>query len=175
MSPERRSYEISLDEIVSNAKEILLRDGNHVPALIVEGSKKLIVAPIPNMPETHGERIVLLRFLGQAAVKTGSIGQLQQVFIITEGWLSVGIKEESSEVRPSQDPNRKEVLIISGMQIKERRKIMKLFEILRDDENQVISLEESLRDVEEKEVTVEIPLVEAFVRGFQTSFRSKYN
>jgi len=175
MSPERRSYEISVDEIVSNAKEIMLRDGNHVPALIVEGEKKLIVTQIPNFPETHGERIALLRFLGQAAVKTGAIGQLQQVFIITEGWMSMRSQDKPSEMRPSQDPNRKEVLVISGLQIKERKKYMKVFEILRGSDQQVVSLEEFLPDGEKKDTSVEIPLVEAFVQGFQMAFRTKYN
>jgi len=80
MSPERRSYGISLEDVISNPKRIILRDANHVPALIVRGSKKLIITPIPNMPETHDERKTLLRYIGQAAVKIGEIGELPQVF-----------------------------------------------------------------------------------------------
>jgi hypothetical protein len=77
MSPERNQYQISLEEIISNAKEIMLRDGSHVPILIVEAGKSLVTGQIPDMPETHGERMELMRFLGQAAAKSGGVDQLQ--------------------------------------------------------------------------------------------------
>jgi hypothetical protein len=48
MSPERRGdkYRISFEEVTSNAKEIIRKDGHHVPVLIVEGSKNFIVSQI---------------------------------------------------------------------------------------------------------------------------------
>ena len=85
MSPERDQYRISFEEIISNAKEIMLRDGKHVPVLIMEASKNLVVGQIPDMPATHGERVELMRFLGQAAAKSGRVDQLQQVFMVSEG------------------------------------------------------------------------------------------
>jgi hypothetical protein len=115
-----------------------------------------------------------MRFLGQAAAKSGRVGQLQQVFMVSEGWMSVASKEEPAKMTPSQDPDRKEVLIISGMQMKAGKKQLRLFEMLRDDEQQVTSLEEFLPEAE-KEETVEIPLVEAFIEGFQIAFRTRYN
>src|SRR5215211_7133057 len=113
MSPERNEYQISLEEIISNAKEIMFRDGNHVPILIVEGGKSLIAGQIPDMPETHGERMELLRFFGQVAAKSGRVDQLRQVFMISEGWMSEPGEDKPTDLRPAQDPNRKEVLIIS--------------------------------------------------------------
>src|SRR5215216_432333 len=146
MSPERSQYQISLEEIVSNAKEILLRDGQHVPTLIVEGSKSLVAGQIPDLPATHGERVELMRFLGQAAAKSGRVDQLQQVFMVSEGWMSEPSEDKLADVRPSHDPNRKEVLIISAIQMKERKKHLKVFEILRDRYEQVVGFEEFLPD-----------------------------
>lgn len=73
MSPERNQNPITLEEIISNAKEIMLRDGHHVPILIVEGGKSLVAGQIADMPPTHGERVDLMRFLGQAAAKSGRV------------------------------------------------------------------------------------------------------
>jgi hypothetical protein len=85
MSPESNQNPITLEEIISNAKEIMLRDGNHVPVLIMEADNKLVAGQIPDMPPTHGERVELMHFLGQAAAKSGRVNQLQQVFMVTEG------------------------------------------------------------------------------------------
>ncbi len=175
MSPERSQYQISLEEIISNAKEIILRDGEHMPTLLVEASKNLVVGRIPDLPPTHGERVELLRFLGQAAAKSGRVDQLQQVFMVSEGWMSMPSEDKPSEIRPSQDPNRKEVLIISAIQMTERKKQMEIFEILRDSSEHVVSIEKFLPDEEKKDKSVEIPLLEAFVQGFQTAFRTKFN
>jgi len=77
-------------------------------------------------------------------------------------------------MRPSQDPNRKQVLIISGIQIKERKKHLKVFEILRNSDKQVIGFEALFPDKEENEI-VKIPLLEAFVQGFQLAFQIRTN
>ncbi len=175
MSPERKEYQISFEEVISNAKEIMLREGEHVPVLIVEGGKNLVVGRIPDMPATHGERVELMRFLGHAAAKSGRVNQLQQVFMVTEGWMSMADEDKPAEMRPSEDPNRKEVLIISAIQVQEHKKQIKLFEIRRDSNEQVVSLEEFLPDEKKKDETVDVPLLDAFVQGFQLTFRTKFN
>lgn len=175
MSPERNQNPLTLEQIISNAKEIMLRDGNHVPMLIVEGRKSLVAGPIPDLPETHKERVELMRSLGQASAKSGRVDHLQQVFMVSEGWMSVASEDQPVEIRPSQDPNKKEVLIISAIRMKERKKQMKVFEILRDSNEQVVDLQEFLPDEKKKDKSVEIPLLDAFVQGFQTAFRTKFS
>ena len=120
MSPEQQYEHITMEEIISIAKETILRDGQHLPTLIVEASKNLVVGRIPDLPPTHEEREELMRFLGQASAKSGRVDQLQQVFMISEGWMSEPSEDKPTDIRPSQDPNRKEVLIISAIQMKER-------------------------------------------------------
>jgi hypothetical protein len=171
MSPEREQDHITIEEIISKAKEIMLRDGQHVPTLIMEASNLLVASPLPSMPVTYGEKVEFMRFVGQVAAKSGRFDQLQQVFMVTEGWMS----ESRENVRPSQDPNKKEVLIISAIQMKERKKQMEILEILRDDKEQVVGLEAYLPDKEKKDEKVDIPLLDAFVQGFQTAFRTKFN
>jgi len=153
----------------------MLRDGKHVPVLIMEASKNLVVGQIPDMPATHGERVELMRFLGQAAAKSGRVDQLQQVFMVSEGWMSMASEDKPAEIRPSQDPDRKEVLIISAMQMEERKKHLKVFEILRDSNEQVVGFEEFLPDEQKRDESVDIPLLEAFVQGFKLAFRTRFN
>ncbi len=175
MSPERGQDRISFEEIISNAKEIMLRDGYHVPVVIMEIDKKLMGAQIPDMPATHGERLQLMHFLGQAAAKSGRVDQLQEVFLVHEGWMSVATEDKQANMIPSQDPEKKEVLIISAVQIKENKKQSKVLEIFRDSDEKVVSLEEFLPQEKKKDESVEIPLLDAFVQGFQTAFRSKFS
>jgi len=175
MSPERNQNPITLEEIISNAKEIMLRDGYHIPVVIIEIDKKLMGAQIPDLPATHGERVQLMRLFGLAAAKSGRIDQLEQVFMVSEGWMSMAGGDDPAEIQPSQDPNRKEVLIISAVQLKEYKKQMKVFEILRDSRDQVVGLEEFLPEEKKKDDLVEVPLLDAFVQGFQTEFRSKFS
>ena len=176
MSPERQGEShISFEEIVSNAKEVMLRNGKHIPTLIAEGGKNIVVGQIPDLPPTHGERLELMRFLGQATARSGRVDQLHQVFMVSEGWMSVASEDKPPTIRASQDPDRKEVLIISAIQVKEHKKQMMLLEILRDGDKQVVGLEEFLPDEKKKDESVEVPLLEAFVHGFRLAFRTRYN
>jgi hypothetical protein len=174
MSPERNRYQISFEEVITNAKEIIRKDGHHVPVLIVEGSKNFIVSQIRDMPETHGERVELMRFFGMAAAKSGRIGRLEQVFFISECWMSVASEGKLPELRPSQDPQRKEVLIISGLKLEGLKKSLKLFEMVRKQDKQVVDLPE-LSSPQGKDEVIEIPLLDAFAQGFRTAFQTKVN
>ena len=175
MSPERNQPPITIEEIISSAKEIMLRDGKHIPVLIVETNNKLVAGQISYMPATHGERVELMHHLGQATAKSGRVDQFQQVFMVQEGWMSVATKDKPPDVRPSEDPNRKEVLIVSAIEMKDRKKHMRVFEILRDRHKQVAGFEEFVPDEKKKDESVEVPLLDAFVQGFQTAFRTKFN
>ena len=175
MSLEREQDHITIEEIISNAKEIMLRHGNHVPTLIMDSSKDVVISQIPSMPVTHGERLEFMRFIGQVAAKSGRVNQLQQVFLVSEGWLSVASEDKPIDLLPSQDPEKKEVLIISAMQLKESKKHIKVFEILRDSKERVVSLEEFSPDAQQEEKSAEVPLLDAFVDGFEMAFRARYN
>ena len=177
MSPEsleRGQYKTSFEEVVSNAKKNFLADGNHMPTFVIEGSNNLVIARLQGLPETHGEKKGILRFLGQQTAMSGKVDQLRQVFMISEAWVVSANKDELAKTRPLPDPNKKEVLMISGIQIKERKKYIKLFEILRDSNKQVIGLGE-FKANEKKDKEVENPLLDAFISGFRTAFQIKYN
>ncbi len=178
MSSERRErgqYKVSFEQVISYAIENMLADGTHMPTFVIEGSKNVIASQLQGMPETHGERMELMRFLGQQTAMSGRVDRIQQVFMISEAWRVAASKDEPAKIQPSKDPSRKEVLTISSMEMLGRKKRIKLFNILRDDNEQFIELEEYSSVEKEKDGLVEVPLLEAFVHGFQTASQIKYN
>ena len=146
MRKEREGlYRISFKHIVGTAKEVTLRDGVHVPIVVMEGSRKLVVSQIQDMPETHAERMELMGLIGQEVASSGKLGPLLQAFMVSEGWMSTGSKDGEPHVRPSEDPDRKEVLIVAGLEIKGMRRQLRLFEMVRDEASQVVALPELLQ------------------------------
>jgi hypothetical protein len=172
VSPERSQYRISFEGLANHAKEITIQDGHHVPILIVEGSRRLAVSHIQEMPETHGERLQLMQLFGQAAAESGKFGKLEQVFFVSEGWMSVSTTEKPPSNRPSQDPERKEVLIISGLVLKDQRRELQIFEMIRDIGKEVVELSELSNQRGEK-AAVEVPLLDAFAQAFLRAFQDR--
>ena len=171
---EQPQHHTNLDEVIANAKETLLRDGKHVTTLIVEGSKSLITGVIPDMPAQSGNRREYMSFIGQLAAKSGRIGKLRQIFLVSEGSVRPVGSGEEIEALQSSGSSRKEVLIIGSIHFEENLKFLKMFEILRDSEKQVIGFSTSLTDMI-KDVSFDTPLEDAFVDGFRSESKIQPN
>jgi len=178
MSPERSENKvqnrIDFEELTRFTKEVVLKDGGHIPMVIVEGSRQTIVGYIPPVLETHEERMQFMNTAGSYLANNREIGILQQVFFIGEGWVSLGRDGKPPKVSPSQDPNRKEVLIISSVEIENDRKNLKLFEMIRNQNGELVELQELQPDEGDRDI-VEIPLLDAFIEGFELEVFKKLN
>jgi hypothetical protein len=174
MSPERGEYRAEFEFLIQQAKEVTLRDGSHVPMLIVEGSRGLAIGQMEEMPDTHAERSDLMRSLGRAAAVSGKVGRLKQVFFISEGWMSMAENGKPPNLRPSQDPNRKEVLIVSGLELRAQQRYLRIFEMIRSPANDVVDLAE-LVPPHAKDGRIEVPLLEAFAQGFRLALQAQAN
>lgn len=111
-NPYRRPHP-TLESITQIAKRTLLRNGTHLPTVVVEGNKQSIGIYIDQFAPTHEERAYQLYLLGYALAQTKEVGVLQQVFLISEGWMSVAAEGKPPQSPPSQDLQRKEALIIT--------------------------------------------------------------
>src|SRR5262245_26421072 len=117
MTPERPSpveqnpvpLHFTLEAVAEMAEEVLLRDGMHVPTLIAEGEQNAVVLQIPDIADSHEERVSQMGLAGFAIAHGAQIGSLRQLFFVSEGWLSEMPKDAPFST-PSQDPNRIEVL-----------------------------------------------------------------
>lgn len=170
MHPEKGSKNFNIDDVIRLAKEITLRDGSHIPTLIVEGSDNSVFAPFETLPETQEERSHMMFAAGVAIGQSGQIGKLERLYFISEGWMSVVEKENPTILPPSQDPNRIETLIImvANTSLVTRNELI-IFEMVRDKEENLIDLRPFDSPMEEKERNAESPLLSAFTEGFRAS------
>jgi hypothetical protein len=177
MSPERRKNEydsISFEDVARLAKETTLRDGVHVPLLVMNGTRQMVYGAMPELPDTHHARMQFMYGAGHFAGESGGVGQLKQVFFISEAWMSVPNDGNPPKMRPSEDPNRKEVLIIQGFQIQEGTKHLKLFEMIRNRKGHLVDLKD-WEPQEKENGVIDIPLLEAFSNGFRDAFQARMN
>jgi hypothetical protein len=97
----------------------------------------------------------------------------EQVIMVSEGWRSEPHKDKSTNMQQSGDPNRKDILIISAIQLTERKNRMEIFEIIRNSDDQVLSLEKFLPDAEKKMRQFMFPFWMPLLRDFK--LRSEQN
>lgn len=164
----QRPAPITFEQVTRLAREVLLRDGHHVPTLIVDGTRNPIVIQMEVLVPTFEGRLQQMFVTGQALAHEGTAGRLRSVYFITEAWLSQARDGILPSMRPSQDPQRKEVLMVNGLDRligKSRRVHLAIFEMVRDEQG-------TLREIrnfsfpDEPADAADTPLLDAFLTGF---------
>lgn len=174
MTVERTPGSYSFEELTRIAKEVTLSYGYHIPTLVVQGDEEPVVVQIPSLPPTHEERLRMMFTAGSALAESGALTSLKEVFFISEGWMSVAAEDGLPEVPPSQDPQRREVLIVSGLEVNTGQAAMTIFEMLRDEDAKLVELAE-IEQQGKGDTQVETPLLDAVVTGFQRTLRGRFN
>jgi hypothetical protein len=166
MSPELPRYgRLNLEAVVAQATETVLESGGHLPTLLVSGSEGNTVLVIDALAPTHDLRMQQMAMFGFAFGLSGRTGELHQIFLITEAWLSLRTQEQLPILPPSEDPNRKEMLIISSFDPTQDQRDYALFEMVRDSEGVIRELKNFLSD-DATQISSDSPLLDAFVIGF---------
>ncbi|MCL5428308.1 MAG: hypothetical protein M1347_00705 [Chloroflexi bacterium] len=170
MSKERLlgDAELDIEVVVKIAKENLLKFGNHVPTVIAVGTDGKGIGQLEGDLGNHEERIRAMRVLGKVFRREGTIGRLQKIFFVSEGWMSVVGKSGGNLLRPSLDPNRIEVLVVSELDLQNQKANMLLFEMLRDEKQNLVEIRQYVDDVA-KDGETKSYLLEAFIRGYYSS------
>lgn len=166
MSKEVLQGEPDIEHIAAIAKENLLKYGNHVPTVIAVGTLGQGIGQLEGELETSEDRAQAMRVLGRVFRREGYIGELHKVFFVSEGWMSVAAKTGGNIIRPSQDPNKLEVLVVSELDLPSRKTNLLLYEMERDEKG-------GLRDVKPYQVEdttsgleTRSYLLEEFFRGY---------
>jgi hypothetical protein len=167
---EKKPDPFTLEEVVSLASETILRDGYHAPTFIAEGSEQNTIIQLAELADTHVGRLRQMFTIGYFLALEHEIGTLQQVFFISEGWMSMS-KGQPPQIRASQDPNRKEVLTISGFQMEQAQVSLVTLEMVRNKKGRLIDLKPSLSS-REAEAHADAPLLVTFVEGFQAAIKT---
>ena len=162
--------QITLEAVARKAQEVMLEDGHHVPTLIVSGYGQVAVLQVRDLADTSEARFQQLERIGFTLAQQSNRVIPEQVFIITEGWMSTLAKHETPLVRPSEDPNRKEVLLVSDLNVDGYKSSAMVFEMIRGKGQKVTGLRPM--EMEDSDGTAS-PLLEAFVQGFAMGLLKK--
>ncbi|HMN14201.1 MAG TPA: hypothetical protein PKD55_17945 [Bellilinea sp.] len=162
---EPRPAPITFEQVSHFAQEALLRNGHHAPTLIIDGSARPVVVQIDGLAPTFEGRVQQMFVAGQAVARDGSAGRLRSVYFVSEAWLSQAQEGKLPDMSPSQDPQRKEVLIVDGVEIKPRRTRVAIYGMLRDEQGNLREIHE-LKLPDETSTSSDNPLLEAFLTGF---------
>lgn len=156
---------LTMEVVSQEAREVLLREGQHLPTVIVEGIQKTIVMRLIGVPPTHDQRLAQMFSAGYQLGARVDLGGVRQIFHISEAWLSRVQPGEALELPPSQDPQRHEVLVISQLDVINRQVQLAAFEMLRDASGELNEVHVSdMGDTEGK--PEDVPLLVAFIAGY---------
>jgi hypothetical protein len=156
---------IAFDEVVRVATETLLRDGYHIPTIFAEGSSASAAIQIDSLASSSVERQAQLFIAAMQLALEGRLGSLQQVILITEAWMSEAEGTKPPVIPPSEDPNRREILIVTGRNLREDAVRFAVFDMVRDAEGQLVEI---IAHPEPDEAhKLESPLLDAFIAGYK--------
>lgn len=121
---KKEELKIKIDNCFKNSEQILIDIGELIPMLDIEFTddkdEKSIVAVVLATGESKQVRDTFIRGLGLTfglIKQTGKIKEVRCVAMMSEGWFSSLPKgsDISKAPLPSQDPNRREMLIATGL------------------------------------------------------------
>lgn len=139
-----------IEEITSWAKEFMLKDGTHGPTLFVE---------------TEARQLYFLA-LGRRFASDHPGERVREVTLIIMTWANMQRPGQAApKLRPSQDPNRMELLMISQLTVNadDSTKLDgQLVEIIRDGQGKVCDLYHLPATIEDGQS----PILTLFVLGF---------
>lgn len=165
-STEKESYQFGFDIIIEDAQKIVVQEGIHPPKAFIEGKNGTIESELPEFPETHEDKLAYMAAFGQLAAESGRIGELLQIFVVSCGSLWETDGAIHLEFSDTVQTEAKPILIVSGVQLEERRKNLVIFEILHGFEKQAIGFLDLIVETDIG-IPLETPLEDAFIAGFQ--------
>ena len=165
---------LTLEIVAQRVSESTLEHGGHQPTLMIEDTEnQLAILQFGNLPDTFAEREQQMFATGFALAQSGSIGTLKQMFFVTEGWMSLMTGDKAPERRPSQDPDRQEVLLITQMDVHHRQQGLAIFEMIRDAAYELQALNRYSFEGAVGEERMDSPLLDAFVWGYGAGLSSR--
>jgi hypothetical protein len=140
----------------------VLKFGKHPPVLFVHGQKKKVFFEL-SAGSDHQERVEVMTRTAIQLAKNDDLGELESVIFVCEGWAS---PPRTPMVMPSQDPNREEVLIITGFDVRTKTQTAEVYAMVRDYKHAIVDLKPVFLPKEGQAVASD--LLPSFVAGYQT-------
>lgn len=164
---------MDINKIVKTVKKTILEQGGHHPTIIVEfEDEQDAVVLFDDMP-TDGHKKHMMFFTAGRKVGTEIKLEVRDLCLISEAWLSKAMEGGQPKYdRPSLDPNKKEAIIISRIQVMPGPDKPQLvsslysYEMLRDGSGELMDL---LKYGEFKDGDVTNPLLSYFLSGIASA------
>lgn len=167
MSAEQGRGVPDLASISKIAKETILDKGSHATTLIIVGDGRVGIFQIQFGNAKADVRQSLMKEIGEDVATHRGLGSLRKLFLISEGWFTKAGGLSKEFTAPSDEPNRKEVLFISMLDMETERSEMELLELLRDGRGQLTDLLEI--DIGAPGGEVRAYLLEKFAEGYSSA------
>lgn len=165
-----RKAPLTLETIAAIAAENMLRDGLHVPTLIVDASENNLIFTFDSLASTSEQRATQFFLCGIRVAQTEEIGFTNQVFFISEAWMTRQ-NQNQPFVQPSEARDRMEILMISSMNARTRKIGLMIFELVRDSTNSLREIR-PLENSEGEDFEGNSPLLSAFLNGIEAGRRA---
>jgi hypothetical protein len=169
---------MDIKDITQHAKEALLTNKQHAPTFFVERKdKQLDILLLDWLEDTTSEKSMQCFSIGAKMTqeRQWKIEEIKEILFICEAWTSFQRAGEPRKYeRPSDDPARKEVLMVARLEIVPsllRNKkptlhtTMQIIEMLRDGSGDLVDL---LVDPEVRECNRHL-ILEAFLAGIASA------
>jgi hypothetical protein len=153
--------EEDVKEIVKIAKQILTQFGSHAPMLFVRGSKSSGMITFKDFGPDHEDKVRQMANAGVDAAMRFHAGDLRYVIFVTEAWMSLAEKGKPY-IQPSKNPKRKEMLIITTLDVVTNKQGLLMYQMIRDKRGYLIELNKFTEEWD----SVKSPLLPAFVAGY---------
>lgn len=169
---EPQPHKLTIKEIAVIAKENLLRDGSHIPTIIVQGSGGTVAVQVAALVETPQGRRRQMYDAGVLLAQQNVVAVLWQIFYIAEGWMSQLEVGEMPAHAPSQDPKRKEILFVFHCDLtgSQATNTMRMWEMIRNSERKLVNLMER-----EQSGSAQGSLIDDFVAGYAVGLLGNFN
>lgn len=163
-----------LESILKISEKTIMESNNHIPQLFLVGSQGKIMAILAELPENSEAKHKLLFMagykMGVDPKANEALGELQELFFVSEAWVSIIPKGQQSTVQPRNDPEKKEYLIVSIKNLKKNTDSLVMREIIRNKEGKVVKLENDKTSGEVKSF-----IIDQFIAGFQAGQKEYYS
>jgi hypothetical protein len=171
---ENQPLSLTLERVAQVARETALRDGGHAPMVIAEGSVNATAVEIGALGDSHEIRMAQMRVAGYVLGRQANIGKLLQVFFISEGWMSVASKGRLPATKPSEDPNRVEILLINHILLETNATQIVAYEMIRANDDKLVGLRK-LPDMEREGGQAQNFLLNAFIDEYKREHQIRNN
>jgi hypothetical protein len=165
MSKESERHEpyFAFSDVVELAKEVLVRDGQHIPTLMIQGSTAQMILQLSDLPSTPEEKHQVMFLCGVYVAQEFDLGSIKAIYFVSEGWLSRVPTDRAEDWRPSQSPQRRETLLIAALYPPTGRQELALQEIIRHGASETVDL--VAIQPTQAHARPDSPLVRAFAEG----------